>query len=219
MTLHIDTLPLGMLETNCYVLRSGDDCWIIDPGMTPQPLIGFLRSESIRPSAILLTHGHGDHIAGVQDVITAFDNVKLICPSADADMLGDAQLNLSASFGMSVTAPQADELIAPGEQLTLGDTIWQVIDSSGHTPGGVSYYCAEEKIVITGDALFAGSIGRTDLPGASCGRLLKNIRENLLTLGDDVAVLPGHGPASSIGYERRVNPFVLSGRDSAESTD
>lgn len=219
MTLHIDTLPLGLLETNCYVLRSGDDCWIVDPGMTPQPLIGFLKAQSAHPSAILLTHGHGDHIAGAGDVIAAFDGVKLLCPAADAAMLGDAQLNLSASFGMPVIAPQADELIEPGQQLALGDTLWQVIDSSGHTPGGVSYYCAEEKIVLTGDSLFAGSIGRTDIPGASCGRLLRNIRENLLALDDDVAILPGHGPASSIGYERRVNPFVLSGREPTRPTD
>ena len=210
MTLHINTIPLGPLETNCYVLRSIDEAWLIDPGMFPEPLIGFLNAEKIQPNAILLTHGHGDHIAGTSEIIQEFPSIEVICPSGDSEMLTDGELNLSASFGVSITTSEPDKLIEPGQILDFGDTHWKVLDTSGHTPGSVSYYCEREKIVFTGDALFAGSIGRTDIPRASCGRLLDNIRRNLLSLPDDTKILPGHGPSSVIGYERKVNPFLIS---------
>jgi glyoxylase-like metal-dependent hydrolase (beta-lactamase superfamily II) len=126
----------------------------------------------------------------------------------DEHMLSDTTANMSAPFGFSITAPQADETIEAGDELKLGPMVWRVLDTSGHTPGGVSFYCTEARVVITGDALFAESVGRTDIPGASEERQLKNIRENLLTLPDDVRVLPGHGPVSTIGHERQYNPFL-----------
>jgi len=211
MTLRIDTLPLGPMETNCYVLRSGDCCWVVDPGLWPEPLLEFLQSGRIEPAAIILTHGHGDHIAGIGRLTERFAAARVVCPADDAEMLTDADSNLSAAFGMPITAPPADELIRPGQSLALGGTNWTVLDTSGHTPGGVSFHCPGEKVVITGDALFAGGIGRSDIPGADGGRLLSNIRNNLLVLDDETRVLPGHGPATTIGDERRTNPF-LSGR-------
>jgi len=212
MTLQIDTLVLGPLETNCYVLRSGGDCWVVDPGMWPGPLLEFLSAEAIEATAILLTHGHGDHIAGIATLKERFPAARVVCPAGDAGMLTDANANLSAAFGTPITAPPADELIRPGQSLALGGTNWTVLDTSGHTPGGVSLHCAGEKVVITGDALFAGGIGRSDIPGADGGRLLSNIRNNLLVLDDETRVLPGHGPETTIGDERRVNPFFAGSR-------
>ena len=206
MDLQVDTLVLGPLETNCHVLTSDGQCWVVDPGMGLEPLLEFLTGRALSPSKVLLTHGHGDHIAGAAQLAERFPDSRLVCPTADADMLTDPQANLSAPFGMALTAPPADELISPGQVLTLGQTDWQVLDTSGHTPGGVSFYCPQAKIVITGDALFAGSIGRTDIPGGSASRLLRNIREQLLSLPDETAVLPGHGPATTVGTECRRNP-------------
>ena len=103
---------------------------------------------------------------------------------------------------------QADETINPGQELTFGQTIWTVLDTAGHTPGGVSYYCPGEKLVIVGDSLFSMSIGRTDLPGSSHTQLIDNIRNNLLTLPDDTRVIPGHGPETSIGIERAMNQYL-----------
>ena len=123
-------------------------------------------------------------------------------------MLGDAGLNMSASFGMMVVGPEPDELLAPGGVISIGSSQWQVLDTSGHSPGGVSYYCGRAQAVLTGDALFCGSIGRTDIPGAQHDLLLKNIKEHLLVLPDRTKVLPGHGPDTTIGRERRTNPFV-----------
>ena len=205
----IDTLVLGPLETNCYVLRAADDCWVVDPAW-PHPLLERLTDWGAAPSRILLTHGHGDHIAGAADLKAAFPDAILCCPAADAGMLTDPQANMSAVFGFSITAPEPDELIHPGQMLHLGPTRWGVLDTAGHTRGGVSYYCREARVVLTGDALFDGSIGRTDIPGASASRLLKSVRVTLMSLPDDTRVLAGHGPASTIGLQKAGNPFILN---------
>ena len=195
--------------TNCYVPTvDGKCCWVVDPGLSPEPLLKYLAKTDLKPERILLTHGHGDHIAGVEAVKKNWPDAVITISKDDEHMLSDINANMSAPFGFSITAPQADETIEAGDELKLGPMVWRVLDTSGHTPGGVSFYCAEAGVVITGDALFAESVGRTDIPGASEERQLKNIRENLLALPDDVRVLPGHGPISTIGHERQYNPFL-----------
>lgn len=205
----IDTLVLGPLETNCYVLRDDGDCWVVDPGMEPGSLLAFLEAASAAVSRIVLTHGHGDHIAGVEAVKGMFPSAIITCPAGDEDMLTDPEANMSAPFGFAVCSPPAEELLRPAQTLRLGSAEWLVLDTSGHTRGGISLYCASGQVVLTGDALFAGSIGRTDIPGGSAARLLKNIRENLLTLPGPTQVLPGHGPRSTIDVEKRTNPLLL----------
>lgn len=204
----IDTLALGPLQTNCYVLRSEDDCWVVDPAW-PQPLLDELKRLGAVPSRILLTHGHGDHIAGAADLKAAYPDALLCCPAADADMLTDPRINMSEIFGVSITAPEPDELIEPGQVLQLGLTRWEVLDTAGHTPGGVSYYCPQAGVVLTGDALFDGSIGRTDIPGASASRLLKSVRVTLMSLPGETRILSGHGPASTINLQKTRNPFIV----------
>ena len=208
MPLEIHTLVLGPLETNCYVLRDVEEYWVVDPGLGPEPLLQFLRAAKASPRRILLTHGHGDHIAGVAAVKAAYPGARLCCPAGDAGLLSDPTGNLSGPFGFALTAPEADELLEPGQTLAMGQAAWGLLDTSGHTPGGMSFYCRQDGVVLTGDALFAGSIGRIDIPGASAGRLLTNIRRHLLTLPDATRVLPGHGPETTIGQERRNNPFL-----------
>jgi len=207
----ISTFVTGPLETNTYVLISGKAVWIVDPGMGVQEVIDFLQRRNLVPTRIALTHGHGDHIAGVVELTEAFGDVPLVCPATDAFMLEDPRENLSGEFGFDVVCPAADELVKVGQKLTDDTLNLLVLDTSGHTPGGVSYYWAAAKAVLTGDALFAGSIGRTDFAGGDLAGLLENIRRNLLTLPDGTQVLPGHGPKSSIAVERRTNPFLLSG--------
>lgn len=207
--LSIQCLILGELMTNCYVLTVGDEwCWVVDPGGSPEPLLEYLAKIDMKPERILLTHGHVDHIAGTAAVKAAYPDAVLTVPAADEYMLSSAAGNLSAAFGANLTAPPAEQTVEAGDELEMGPMVWLVLDTAGHTPGGVSYYCAEAETAITGDALFSESIGRTDIPGASEADLLKNIRENLLTLPDNVRVLPGHGPISHIGHERKYNPFL-----------
>jgi glyoxylase-like metal-dependent hydrolase (beta-lactamase superfamily II) len=214
MSLQIDALELGPFQTNCYVLREGDCCWLVDVGFGPGPLLELLKKQAAGPQRILLTHGHGDHIAGVAEVKAAYPRARLCCPAADDFMLADGQANLSAMFGLSVACPPADELLQAGRDLDLrmGPLTWHALDTSGHSPGGMSFYCPQAGVVLTGDALFAGSIGRTDLPGAAIGPLIKNIRLNLLALPGPTKVLPGHGPPSTIQQELEGNPFLAIGR-------
>jgi len=206
MELH--TFILGVLQTNAYVLIEGDECWVVDPGLEAGELVEFLRGRGLAPSRILLTHGHADHIGGIDELREAFADAKVTCPAADVVMLTDAEANMSAPFGFPVSFNPADATIDPGDELALGSLTWRVLDTAGHTPGGVSFYCPDEGIVLTGDALFAGSIGRCDIPNASSRQLLDNIRKNLYTLPPETKVLPGHGPATSIAAEKQSNPFV-----------
>jgi glyoxylase-like metal-dependent hydrolase (beta-lactamase superfamily II) len=203
----IETFVLGPLETNAYLIRSGGACWVVDPGGWCGPLRERLGEEGVGLEGVLLTHGHADHIAGIAELREAFGPLAVRCPAGDAAMLTDAAANLSGMMAQPIVVGPPTELVQPGQTLRTGSTQWAVLDTSGHTPGGVSYYCAEASVVVTGDALFAGSIGRTDIPGGSASRLLGNIRRRLLTLPGDTAVLPGHGPPSTIADELRDNPF------------
>ncbi len=208
MAFEIHTLALGDFQTNAYVLIDGGECWVVDPGFEPEELMDFLRGRGLTPTRVLLTHGHADHIAGVDALLAAWPGVPVCCPAADAEMLTDARANLSAVLGLSVTCHRADELLSPGEVLKMNDLSWQVLDTSGHTVGGVSFYCPEAGLAITGDALFADGIGRTDFPGGDFGRLADNIRRNLYSLPPETIIYPGHGPSSTIGAEKKHNPFV-----------
>jgi len=208
MPVEIVTFEVGPFLTNTYVVRAGDACWVIDPGIEPGALVDFLTREAIVPDRVVLTHGHCDHIAGIPNLRGSVGPVEVWCPAADAPMLSDATLNLSAPFGQPMAFDPPDQVFHPGQTLTLGELAWTVLDTSGHTPGGVSLYCISEGIVFTGDALFAGSIGRTDLPGADGAGLVAHIREALLTLPAETTVYAGHGPATTIGAERQHNPFL-----------
>ncbi len=226
MALQIETLILGPLETNSYVLwsgspcdegpstggrsstRNGASCWIVDVGMWSKPIVEFLRERNLSPQRILLTHCHGDHIGGVEYVKEAFGGVKICCPATEKEMLKSPELNLSATFLMGIEAPDPDELLAPGQILHMGMLDWEVLDTSGHTQGGLSFHCPAEGVVFCGDALFAESVGRTDIPCGDHERLIENIRRNLLSLPDETRVFPGHGPATTIGRERKNNPFL-----------
>jgi len=201
---------------NAYVVSvSSDDGnrvgWVIDPSFAPavDNLVDYAITERITVEKILLTHGHGDHIAGIDKVHGAFPVAQVGIHPSDRPMLADGRRNLSAMFGidLSVETPADLELIV-GMTLLLGNLSWQVLDTSGHSPGGVSFYCAQAGVVFTGDALFPGSIGRTDFPGSNGRQLLANIRRNLLTLPDETVVYAGHGPPTTIGIERKSNPFL-----------
>ncbi|MBN1941996.1 MAG: MBL fold metallo-hydrolase [Phycisphaerae bacterium] len=217
MTLHIHTIPMGPLDTNCYVLWPADGeanasgetpCWVVDVSMWSKPMVEFLRKNHLTPERALLTHGHGDHIGGLTYLREQFPQTKIYCPAADADMLQSPELNLSATFLMGIVAPDADELLQPGDEMDLAGLPCRVLDTSGHTLGGTSFYCPSEGVVFTGDSLFAGSIGRCDIPNGDHARLVRNIREQLLTLPDETRVFPGHGPETTIGREKTANPFL-----------
>lgn len=209
----IEPIVLGPFETNCYIVRAADarpgsPCWIVDAGYEPGELIERVRELALRPDALVLTHAHSDHIAGIRDVRSAWPGVPIMIHEAEREWLLDPVLNLSAMIGMSVTAPAADRLLSEGDVLELDGMRWAVLHTPGHSPGGVTFYNTDAGVALVGDALFAGSVGRTDFPGSDTPTLAHSIRSRLYTLPDETAVHPGHGPSTMIGREKRTNMFV-----------
>ncbi len=208
----IQCFPLGAFETNCYIVRRPDagTCWIIDAGDEPDELIAHARTAGCKPSALILTHAHTDHIAGIPDVLRAFPGLPVLIHEAERDWLADPHLNLSFYLGTPVSLAPPTRTLRDGEQLDLDGLTWEVRHTPGHSPGGVSFLVdgGTERVVVVGDVLFSGSIGRTDLWGGSFPLLERSIREQLYSLPDDTRVICGHGPDTTVGQERRTNPFV-----------
>ncbi len=207
----IDRLILGAYETNCYVLRSSQtakDCLIVDTGLEPGQLIDFLREHELNPSALVLTHGHIDHIAGVAVLRTEFPDAKVYIHKLDAEMLTEAQSNLSAATGEPFSSEPADYSLEEGDCIEQAGIKLLVFHTPGHTVGGISLYSKDDGIAFVGDTLFASSIGRTDFPGGSVAQIIRSIQEKLFTLPDETKVYPGHGPMTTIAHEKANNPFV-----------
>jgi glyoxylase-like metal-dependent hydrolase (beta-lactamase superfamily II) len=200
--LKVEVFPDPMFQENGLLvwIEGRPECWIVDPGFDPQPsqLCDAMESHELEPQQILLTHCHVDHIAGVGAIRARFPKLPITAPRDESHLLADPEENLSAPLGIPVTAPPADRLVAEGEFVELGDSRWRVLDVSGHSPGGLAYYCAEQRTAIVGDAVFAEGIGRTDFPHSNHARLIENIRRNILTLPPETTLYPGHGPSASV---------------------
>ncbi len=200
-------LIVGPLQVNCFILadEKTKDAVVIDPGDDAGDILKIIRERSFKVRYIVNTHGHFDHV-GANKAVKDATGAELLIHEGDAPMLATAPRQ-SAAFGMfSASSPPADRHVKHGDVIAAGEVFLKVLHTPGHTPGGISLL--EHGIVFTGDALFAGSIGRTDLPGGDLTTLLRSIRANLMTLPDDTKVFSGHGPASTIGEERRENPFL-----------
>jgi glyoxylase-like metal-dependent hydrolase (beta-lactamase superfamily II) len=214
LRIHITNDDVYMENGYTVSLRDSGPCWVIDPGLPPQAseILEHIRNHKLTPAAIVLTHAHADHIAGVDEVREAYPKLPVYLAREEWPALTQPKHNLSAYVGQSFATRVTDPRDLPhGSALELDGTKWKVLDVSGHSPGGRALYCAELKMVIVGDALFAGSVGRVDFPHSSGDQLMRNIKGNLLTLPDDTRVLSGHGPETTIGHERKTNPFILHG--------
>ena len=204
----IGKMILSSFGTNCYfVYREGkEDVIFFDPGDQGGYIYDKLSEHGLKVKAILLTHGHFDHIAGVKE-LKEKSGAKVYALDAEADFLMDIDKNLTSQFGRPITITP-DVLLKDGEELTLFDIDIKVIATPGHTEGGASYYIKEAGFLISGDTLFEGSVGRTDFPTGSMSVLVRSIKEKLFTLPDDTKVYPGHGEMTTIGDEKKYNPFV-----------
>lgn len=198
--MRITRLIVGLISTNCYVVRVGGEVMVVDPGGDAERILGEL--DGAKPRYIVNTHGHPDHLGAVSAIIKA-TGAPLLIHEADADMLKGSS---GALNGIFTPAPTADRYLEDGDEFDLGDVTFTVFYTPGHTPGGICLYTP--GVVFTGDTLFAGSIGRTDLGGGDYKKLIESIKDKLLTLPLDTKVLPGHGPESTIALERATNPFL-----------
>lgn len=203
-------IPLGPIQTNAYVLTNSEgDALIFDPGGDADTLIHWLNENQLKPLAILLTHAHFDHIGAVDDVRDAF-SLPVYLHKEEENWLGDPELNRSTAFlgRTKVTAKPAEHILTKEQPLQIGSFTCDVLETPGHSPGSVSFYFKEEDIVFSGDALFAGSVGRTDLPGGNHQQLIASINSKLMELPEETIVACGHGPTTTISAEMDSNPFL-----------
>lgn len=205
--MNIKRFSLGPLGTNCYILYKGTEALIVDPGGEADKVISFLQEENLTPLSILLTHAHFDHIGAVEDLRTYYE-IDVYLHENEKDWLANPELNRSLFFtGEAFRGKDPDHYLKPGV-FQIGTFHFNIIHTPGHSPGSVSFIFEDEQLIISGDVLFQHGIGRTDLPGGSFSQLEDSLRQELYKLPDDYTVFPGHGEETSIGVEKRTNPFV-----------
>lgn len=206
-------MVLGPFMTNTYILYNEEtmDGLVVDPSFSPEHYIKAIEEKKIHLTSIFLTHAHVDHMAGMNELRKAFPEARMYMDKRDRPFLRDPERNLSYMFPTPTLVDDADVWVKDGDEIETSGYTFQVIDTSGHTPGGISFYLKKEGIVFTGDSLFQGSIGRTDFPGGSMKELTGSIRKNLFALPDSTVVLSGHGEQTTIGQEKRTNPFLTGG--------
>lgn len=199
----VKKLTVGPMEANCYIIASPvtKEACLIDPGADPERIKNILAKDNLDLKFIINTHGHGDHIAA-----NRYFDAPIYIHRRDGDFLANPEKNLSSAFGFPISSPKAARFLEDNDEIHLGDIRLEVLHTPGHTPGSISIRL--DGIVFTGDTLFSGGIGRTDFPYGDESQLLKSIKERLLVLGDDTVIQPGHGESSTIGVERRSNPFL-----------
>jgi len=209
----IKTLVVGPLAVNCYIVYEDGVGAVIDPGADSDKISGAVSELDIKVTHIINTHGHFDHI-GANRILKEKTGADILIHGSDAELLAHAELS-AARFGLTADpSPEPDRLLKDGDRISSGNIEFKVIHTPGHSPGGICLLA--KNFLITGDTLFAGSIGRTDLPGGSYDQLLASVRSGIFTLDPSIEIYPGHGPASTIGNEKAYNPFFAASSFSLE---
>ena len=210
MAIQYKTLPLGPLETNCYIVYDDveKEALLIDPAWDYKRIDKALDVLGVTLRFVFLTHGHADHIGALQEVRNHKD-VPVYIGKGDVDLIANSRNNLSMFLGKEIVITSPEHIVTDGEVINFAGVPFKVIETPGHTPGGLCLYGA--GLLFAGDTLFRCSVGRTDFYGGDSHVLVSSIEEKLMKLPDDTVVLPGHGPATDIGYERRNNPFLGGG--------
>lgn len=208
--LAVHTIVVGPIGTNCYLVvnKETKNAFVVDPGAQADVIAQRIRKEQARLQGILLTHGHFDHIMAVRELKELF-SVEVYAAEKEIPLLMDPEANCSRGFGMgSGYIVEPDRAVKEKEKLMLADVTVEVIETPGHTKGGVCFYIEAEKLLFCGDTLFEESIGRSDLPTGSAKELLHSLKEKVLVLPKEVVALPGHGSSTRIGHEKKYNPYA-----------
>ena len=207
--------PLWVADTNCFVVapEPGGPAVIVDAPPDPEGVAVLLAKHDLYPEAVLITHGHVDHTGGTGRISRSTGATAYLHP-ADDWLAQDPSSQLLTLFGAlpdganNFAPPETFTWLADGEKLDLAGLTWEVLHTPGHTPGHCCFLLGDEGVLFSGDQLFSGSVGRTDLPGGSWAELMKSMKEKVLVLDDAVDILPGHGPVTTLGHERAFNPFL-----------
>lgn len=204
---NIQRFVVGPFQSNCYILsiKDSNECIMVDPGMPAKEIEDYIEKNNLSLKYILITHGHFDHIGGIDFFRDRF-NAKVCISAEDSSMLSDSYLNLSEMSFKKIIVKKADVLLNDGDILRLKNDIITVIPTPGHTPGGLCYKI--DDVCFSGDTLFKGSIGRTDFPGGNYSEIMNSIKCKLLVLDDDLLICPGHGDTTTIREEKLYNPFL-----------
>ncbi len=205
-----EIFPVGPLQCNCSIIgdETTREAMVIDPGDDIQNVLALLRTHTLQVKQIVITHGHIDHVGGAMK-LRAATGAPILLNQNDSDLL--KMLDVQAAW-IGVPSPgkvEIDRSLTAGETVTAGSLTANVLHTPGHTEGSICLYFPAEQKLIAGDTLFAGSIGRTDLPGGSMQKILQSLHHTLLALPDETVVIPGHGPLTTIGEERETNPFLV----------
>lgn len=206
--LKLERKVIGMVSTNVYLAANTQtmEAFLVDPADSAELIEDWIAREGVKPKAILLTHGHFDHVGAVMR-LKADLQLPVYAMQAERTLLEDAALNASGRWGQSFTV-KADRFLTDGDRITVAGFDIDVYHTPGHTKGGACYYIASEKVLFSGDTIFCESIGRADLPTGNGAELVRSVRKVLDALPDDTAIYPGHDEETSVAHEKRYNPFL-----------